>query len=111
MLIIARAMIFNEVGLTCWFFKPLFIPLALIASWFFISGAEWSSKFVSLSFLVYVTHVFGLQLFSFVFGRDSDNGWMLLGRVCFGLCSALLISYLLKYVVGQRVNLLWGGRR
>lgn len=110
-LIIARAMMLNYIGLPYWFIKPLFIPLALIALWVFISGAVWPSKLVALSFLVYVTHVFGLQLFSFIFGRDSDNAWMILGRVGFGLCFALIISYFLRNIIGWRVNLLWGGRR
>ena len=110
-LIITRAVMLNYIGLPLWFLKPLFIPLALIALWFYISSDAWPSKLVALSFLVYVTHVFGLQLFSFIFGRDSDNVWMILGRVGFGLCFALIISYFLRNIVGWRVNLLWGGRR
>ena len=110
-LILARALIVRYVGHSFCLIKPLFIPLSLITVWSVISKNAWSNKFASLSFLVYVTHVFGLQLFSFVFGRDSDNVWMLLGRVSFGLCFAFCLSYLLKNVVGSRVSLLWGGRR
>ena len=97
-------------GLFC-FIKPLFVFWGIITVWSDIPSKVWPNKFVSLSFLLYVTHVFGLQLFSFVFGRDSDNALMLLGRVAFGLCFALLVSHLLKNVVGNKVSFLWGYRQ
>ena len=109
--IVIRAIFFRYVGHFYSLIKPMFIGLGLAALWRIIPDASWSNKFVSLSFLIYVTHVFGIQLFSFIFGRDSENIGMLLGRVCFGLCLALLISYVLKNVVGNRIGLLWGGRR
>lgn len=90
------------------FLKPLFIPIGIVAVWSIIPNVAWPHRFVSLSFLVYVTHVFGLQLFSFMFGRDSDVALKLLGRVCFGLCFALGVSHLLKNVIGNRVGVLWG---
>ena len=113
LLVVLRAVSFRygHMGSLSCFIKPLFVLAGIFAVWSIIPSKIWSNKFVSRSFLVYVTHVFGLQLFSFIFGRDSDSAVMLCGRVVFGLCFAFFVSHLLKNIVGNKVSFLWGYRR
>lgn len=102
---------FGYIGSFFCFLKPLLVFVGVLAVWAVIPSKIWPKKLVSLSFLVYVTHVFGLQLFSFIFGRDSNSALILLGRVTFGLCFALLVSYFLRNIIGDKVGFLWGYRR
>jgi hypothetical protein len=111
MLIILRAVLLYKGIQEVYLLKPVFILLGIIGMWYIIPSGGWSPRIVSLSFLVYVTHLFGLNLYNFAFKcGGSDDALLLSGRICFDLVFAFVVSYFLKNVLGRRVAMLWGGR-
>ena len=111
MLIVLRAVLLYNGSQEVYLLKPVFIFLGIVGMWYIIPGGRWPHSMVSLSFLVYVTHLFGLNLYNFVFKcGGSDDALLLSGRICFDLVFAFAVSYFLKNIIGRRVAMLWGGR-
>ena len=111
-LIILRAVLLYKGFQEVYLLKPVYIFLGIIGMWYIIPSRVWSPRIVALSFLVYVTHLFGLNLYNFVFKcGGSDDVLLLTGRICFDLVFAFVVSYFLKNIIGRRVAMLWGGRK
>ena len=110
LLIIARTVSVRMDLPMIWVFKPLFIVFGVFGVWSIMPKKKWPEKLTRLSFLVYVTHVFGLQLYSFFLGRDSDSIVILLGRLVCGLCFALCVSFFIRNVANQYLAALFGWR-
>ena len=110
-LIILRAIMLYKGCHSVCLLKPTFIFLGILGMWSIVPSEEWAPKIVSLSFLIYVTHLFGLHLYNFIFRFGSDCLALLSGRICFDLFFAFAVSYFLKNILGNRVSMLWGGRK
>ena len=91
-------------------FKPFFIFLGLYGTWLAFPKMVWPENFTHLAFPVYVLHVFALQLFRCIWGRDSDNLLVLVFKAAFGICISLIVAHLMRNVIGKRLACLWGWR-
>lgn len=95
-LIAIRALLLRNDFMNVSLLKPIYIFFGVIGVWIIVPEKTWPQIVTSSSFLIFVTHLFGLHLFNFCFGVNSDNALLLLVRIVFAILFAAAVSLLIR---------------